>query len=245
MAWGTILYIWRQTAWPVLVAVGLLFMLSDLVDGYGWGVFVLVVAALNWAAYWCGHHIALMHWARQITEDRNSYLYSVASVQAELAGLPVPKVYEIRSTFPNAHAIGRGSRHAVVGVSSSLQCLLNHRELGAVLAHEMAHLRNCDALIGTWAVTFVGVILGVSMLVAPYAWIGAIVLVLPAVSWLLESRADTTAAYMCGDSGALASALKKLPRSSFLSFLLYLPFHSHPPTKLRVWRLERLAKRNA
>ena len=75
------------------------------------------------------------------------------------------------------------------------------------------------------------------MLVGLYGWIGAIVLVLPAVSWLLESHADMSAADVCGDPRALASALKKLPHSSYLSLLLYLPFHSHPPMKLRVWRL--------
>ena len=61
---------WIQMVWAVLVAVGLA-MPSDRVDGYGWGGFVLVIAILNWVAYWWGHQTALMPWARQITEDRN------------------------------------------------------------------------------------------------------------------------------------------------------------------------------
>ena len=115
--WGTVLYIWLKVAWAVLVAAGLtqmvwavlvaagLVMPTDRVDGCGWGVVVLVIAVLNGIAYWCSHHIALMPCTRQITEDRNPYLYGVASEQAQLACLPVPKVIE--SQFFTASAIGR------------------------------------------------------------------------------------------------------------------------------------------
>ena len=241
--WGTMLYVWRQTVWLVLVAMGLLFMATDLVDDSGWGVLVIVVAVLNWVAYWCSHHITLVYWARQIMEDRDPYVFAVASEQAKLAGIPMPRVIE--SPFFTASAIGRSPSHATLGVSSTLQCKLNRRELAAVLAHEMAHVRNRDALVGTVAMTVAGVVLAVSILLDLHGWLGAIMLLLPAVSWLLESRADTTAAVVCGDSIALARALQKLPHSSILSSLLYLPFTSHPPTKLRVWRLEKLTNRNA
>ena len=216
-------------------------MPTDRVDGDGWGVIVLVIATLNGITFWCSHHVVLMPRTRQITEDRNPYLYSVASEQAQLAGLPMPKVIE--SPFFTASAIGRSPRHAILGVSSTLQCKLNRRELAAVLAHEMAHVRNRDALIMTVTVTVVGFVLGVSLLIGFHGWVGAIVLVLSAMCWLRESHADTIAAHVSGNSVALASALNKLPRSSFFSFLLS-PY-THPPTKLRVWRLERLAKRNA
>ena len=251
--WGTLLYIWLQGAWALLVAVGLIQMVwavlvavgllvpTDRVDGDGWGVIVLVIAILNGITYWCSHHVAVMPRTRQITEDRNPYLYGVASEQAQLAGLPMPKVIE--SPFLTASAIGRSPRHAILGVSSTLQCKLNRRELAAVLAHEMAHVRSRDALIMTVTVTVVGFVLAVSLLVGFHGWIGGIVLLLSVMSWLRESHADTTAAYVCGDSVALTSALNKLPRSSFLSFLLS-PY-THSPTSLRVWRLKGLAKRNA
>ena len=251
--WGTLLFIWLQGAWALLVAAGLiqvvwavlvavgLLMPTDRVNGDGWGVIVLVIAILNGIAYWCSHHVALMPRTRQITEDRNPYLYSVVSEQAQLARLPVPKIIE--SEIFTASAIGRSPRHAVLGVSSTLQCRLNRRELGAVLAHEMAHVKNRDALILTATVTVVGFVLAVSLLIGFHGWVGAIVLLLSVMSWLRESHADTTAAYVSGDSVALASALNKLPRTSFFSFLLS-PY-THPPTKLRVWRLERSAKRNA
>ena len=87
----------------------------------------------------------------------------------------------------------------------------------------------------------VGGVLAASMLFGLSKLIAAIVLVPVAVSWIRESRADTVAVCLSDDPLALASALKKLPQSSFMSFLLTLPLHTHLPTKLRVWRLERLA----
>lgn len=246
------LYVWMQTAWAVLMTVGLIQLAwavlaaaglaapIDRIDGYEWGVIVLVITVVNWIAYWCSHHITFMPWTRQITDDRNPYLYSIASEQARLAGLPTPKVIE--SPFFTASVVGRGPRHATLGVSSTLQCTLERRELGAVLAHEIAHARNRDALIMAVAVTVVGFVLAVSLLAGFYGWIGGIVLLLSVISWQRESHADTTAAYTCGDPVALASALNKLPRSSFLSFLLT-PY-THLPTRLRLWCLKRASQRS-
>lgn len=247
------LCIWLMLAWAALMAVGLLQLISavlvavglsltyDPFEGYSLSVFVFVIAALSWVALLYSHKIALlMPRTRQITTDRDPYLYSVASEQAQLVSLPVPKVIE--SPFFNASAIGRSPRHAVLAVSPTLQCILDRRELGAVLAHEMAHVRNGDNSVMTVAVTVIGFILGVSMLVGFHGWIGAIVLLLSVMSWHREFRADRTAAHVCGDSIVLASALGKLSRSGFLSFI-DLPI-THPPTKLRVWCLKRLAKRS-
>ena len=225
----------------MLVLIGILFMLTDIANSWGWAV--LAIAIVNWISYWCGHHVALRPCAQPVTESRNPYLYRVVSEQAQLAGLPRPKVYEVRSPLPNAHTIGRSPRHTIVGVSSALQSMLGHRELEAVIAHEMAHVRNRDGLTMTVATTIVGVILSVSMLAGLHGWIGGVVLLPFPMSWLREFRADATAAYACGGSVALANALRRLPRSGFLSFLF--EFDTHPPTRLRVWRLEKLAKRRA
>ena len=252
--WGTWLCIWLlwgwfllvlvgliQMAWAVLVDVRLSMPAADIVDGDGWGVFVLIITILNGIAFWCGHHVVLMPGTRETTRDRNPYLYDTVSEQGQLATIPVPKVIESENF--TASAIGRNPRHAVIGVSPTLQCRLNRRELGAALSHEMAHVKNRDSLIMTAAITAVGLVLGIALLVGFHGWVGAIVLPLSVMSWLREFHADTTAAHASGDPLALASALSKISGSSFFSFLK-MPL-THPPTKLRVWRLERLAKRAA
>ena len=238
--WGTMLYSWMQLASPLVVAIGLVHMLIDITDVYQWGSFVLFVTILNPVAYWYSQQVALAHWTRDIIENRNPYLYDVVSEQAERAGLPVPQIIESR-LFTAAFATGRTPRHAVLGVSPILTCVLGRRELGAVIAHEIAHVRNHDSLLGTFVMLLVGGVLAASMLFGLSKLIAAIVLVPVAVSWIRESRADTVAVCLSDDPLALASALKKLPQSSFMSFLLTLPLHTHLPTKLRVWRLKRLA----
>ena len=229
-----------QMAWAVLAVAGLS-VSPDLVDGDEWGHFVLVIAILNVIAYWRSHDVVLMPGTRETTEHRNPYLYNIVSEQAQLARLAVPTAVESENF--TASAIGRSPRNAVLGVSPTLQRKLSRGELGAVIAHEMAHLKNRDGLTMTAAATAVGFVLGLALLAGFHGWIGAIVLLLSVMSWRGECRADVTAAHASGGAVALASALNKLPRSSFFSFLIS-PF-THPPTKLRVWRLERIAKRNA
>ena len=58
--------------------------------------------------------------------------------QAKLAGLPMPRVYEIESDSPNAFATGRSPKHATVAVTTGIRHMLDRRELRAALAHEMA-----------------------------------------------------------------------------------------------------------
>ena len=248
--WGTVLYAWLWVTWFLLILAGVAHIMLGLMvtariayrdDAVQLGVIMLVITILNGIVYWCGHHVALMPSTRQITEDSNPYLYGVISEQARLAGLPMPVIIESR--FADAFATGRSPRHAVLGVSPTLQPTMNHREIRAVLAHEMAHVRNRDALIMTASTTVVEVVLGISLLLGFYGWIGAIILLIPVMSWLREFCADTTSAHLSGDPAALASALDKLPGSSFLSFLRS-PY-THPPTKLRVSCLRRLARRTA
>ena len=251
--WGTLLCLWLlggwaflvfvgiiQMLWAVLVAVGLSIPAAGLGDGNGWGFFVLAIAISNGIAFLWSHHVVLMPGTRETTNVRNTYLYDIVSEQAQQAAIPVPKVIETENF--TASVTGRSPRHAVLCISPTLQSRLDRRELGAIIAHEIAHVMNRDSLIMMVASMAVGLILGIALIVGIEGWIGAIVLLLSVMSWFRETHADATAAHVSGDSAALASALNKLSRSSFSSYLIS---PTHPPTKLRVWRLERLAKRSA
>ena len=240
--WSTILFIWMLFASPLVLAIGVLHMIIDIPGVYQWGAFVLVVTVLNPVAYWYSHQIALAYWTRKTTEERNPYLHDVVSEQAERAGLPLPHVIESR-LFTAAFATGRTSRHAVLGVSPVLTCTLERQELGAVIAHEMAHVRNCDSLLGTLVMLLIGGVLAASMLFGISKLIAAIVFVPVVMSWIRESLADKAAVCLGDDPLALARALKKLPQRGFAAFLFTLPLHTHLPTKLRVWWLVRLAER--
>jgi heat shock protein HtpX len=75
------------------------------------------------------------------------------------AGLPMPRVYIIPKEAPNAFATGRNPEHAVVAVTQGLLTLMNRQETMGVLAHELAHVKNRDILIGTIAATMAGAIM--------------------------------------------------------------------------------------
>jgi heat shock protein HtpX len=72
--------------------------------------------------------------------------------------VPVPKVYVIDDTAPNAFATGRDPEHGVVAITTGLRQKLNRDELQGVVAHEMAHIRNFDIRYAMLMATLVGVV---------------------------------------------------------------------------------------
>ena len=74
------------------------------------------------------------------------------------ANLPLPKIYLIRESQPNAFATGRDPQHAVVAVTKGLLEKLERSELEGVIAHELAHIGNRDALLQTVVVVLVGIV---------------------------------------------------------------------------------------
>ncbi|MET0404660.1 MAG: zinc metalloprotease HtpX [Cystobacter sp.] len=212
------------------------------------GFFVVV---MNFSSYWFSDRIALaMHGAQPISYAEAPGLHAMVERLAARAGMPKPKVYLLPTRTPNAFATGRNPEHAAVAVTAGLMDILDPRELEGVLAHELAHVKNRDTLIGTVAATLAGVIsyaaqmlfffggsllsrdddeeglghtlgnLGV-LLVAPIA---ATLLQL-AVSRSREYGADATGAALCGDPDALADALLKLERGAEL-----MPYDRAPAT---------------
>ena len=60
------------------------------------------------------------------------------------ANIPMPRVYIIDDTAPNAFATGRDPNHASIAVTSGLLQKLDREELQGVIGHEMSHVRNLD-----------------------------------------------------------------------------------------------------
>jgi heat shock protein HtpX len=144
----------------------------------------------------------------------------------------MPKVYILPSESPNAFATGRNPQHAAVAVTQGIVRILTPDELEGVLAHEMAHVKNRDILIGTVAATFAGAIMmlarfaqfsaifgggrdregggGLGLIaMAILAPIGAMVVQM-AVSRSREYQADASGARFCGKPESLARALEKI-----------------------------------
>ena len=89
--------------------------------------------------------------ARLVSESEAPNLHETVSRLCAMADLPKPRIAMVNSSIPNAFATGRNQRNAVVAVTSGLMRQLNQSELEAVLAHELTHVKNRDAMVLTIA----------------------------------------------------------------------------------------------
>lgn len=113
----------------------------------------------SFISYWYSDKIVLaMSAAREVKHDDSPELYHLVENLCITAGLPVPKIYIIDDTAPNAFATGRDPEHAVIAVTSGLLQKLEKVELEGVIAHELSHVGNRDILIATLVTVMVGVI---------------------------------------------------------------------------------------
>ena len=190
-----------------------------------------VASTMNLYAYWNSDTVVLrMHQARQVGPEHS--LYRIVEPLAARAGLPMPGIWLIEQPQPNAFATGRNPGHAAVAATTGLLERLDQAEIAAVMAHELAHVKNRDTLLMTMTATLAGAIsllgsyalfagghrgerahpllLLLAMVVAPFA----AGLVQMAISRTREYEADRIGAGISGQPLKLASALQKLQHAA-------------------------------
>ncbi|MFN3955654.1 MAG: zinc metalloprotease HtpX [Pararhodobacter sp.] len=199
-----------------------------LAGGGGALIALIVAAAMNAMAWWNSDRMVLrMHNARPVDAHTAPELQQMVIQLARAAEMPAPRVYIIDEDQPNAFATGRNPDNAAVAATTGLLRRLSHEEVAAVMAHELAHIRNYDTLIMTITATFAGAIsmlanfallfgrgrnqsnpvaLIAMMILAPLA----AALVQMAISRSREYEADRVGAEICGNPLWLASALRKI-----------------------------------
>lgn len=119
----------------------------------------LVAVGMNFYAYYYSDEQVLKHYnAMSVDENSASGLYKIVKNLTTKANLPMPKLYIIQDSVPNAFATGRNYEHAAVAVTEGLLNLLTEEEVEAVIAHELSHIKHYDMLIGTVAATMAGAI---------------------------------------------------------------------------------------
>ena len=219
----------------LLAALTALFMgLGYLVGGASGALIALVIAAgMNLFTYWNADKIVLrMHNAQEVDARSCPQLFGIVEELARRGGLPTPRVYLIDEPHPNAFATGRNPENAAVAATTGLLAILDRDEVAAVMAHELAHVKNRDTLVMTMTATIAGAIsmlanfglffggsrdrggntiaLILAVIVAPFA----AMLVQLAISRAREYGADRGGAEMHGNPRKLASALAKLARGA-------------------------------
>jgi heat shock protein HtpX len=213
---------------------GMLLMLGEYIGGQQGLILAFAFAALmNLGSYWFSDKIVLrMYHAQEVGSSHS--LYQMTQRLAQKAGLPMPKVYIIPDSSPNAFATGRNPQHAAVAATEGIMQALAPHELEGVIAHELAHVRHRDILISSVAATIAAAVMMVARMAMyagmfaggrddreggsnPIALLAmmifapiAAMMIQMAISRSREFAADAGAARITGNPHALADALRKI-----------------------------------
>lgn len=229
-------------AWLLMGTLSVLLVLFGSAVGGRSGAMLFFVLSLciNLFSYYFSDSIAIkMTRSRPLSESEAPELYDIVKRLSAQAGLPMPRVFITPSEQPNAFATGRNPAHAAVAVTEGIMRLLSRSELEGVLAHELAHVKNRDVLLGTIAASIAGAItmvahmlqfsmmfgglggsdddgggiigLAGSLLMIILAPIAAM-LIQMAISRTREFEADADGARIAGRPEGLAGALLKMER---------------------------------
>lgn len=212
---------------------------------------LIIAGAMNFFSYWYSDKIVLkMYRAREASPQETPRLYEIVRGLAHNAGIPMPRLYVIPSETPNAFATGRNPEHAVVAVTDGLLRLMDRDEIAGVIAHELAHVKNRDILIGSIAATMAGDIMLLATMARWSAIFGgmggnddeggmgiigllvmsiiapiAAMIIQMAISRSREYLADETGSKIAGNRNGLADALEKLG-----TYSKRLPMNANPST---------------
>ncbi len=166
----------RRKSLLLVIIVALLFAALGFAIGYAYsgyaeGGFIAMLIALFIAvlltagSYFEGDSVVLAaSSAKEVTAEQAPQLYNVVTELAIAANVPMPKVYIIDDTAPNAFATGRDPKHASVAITTGLLQKLDREELQGVLGHELSHVRNYDIRF----TLLVGVLVGSIALLADF-----------------------------------------------------------------------------
>ncbi|AEG14670.1 zinc metalloprotease HtpX [Desulfofundulus sp. TPOSR] len=231
----------------------LLVLIGNAVAGSsGAFLFFLIALGMNFFGYYFSDRIAIaMTGSQPLAEHEAPELYAMIRNLAQRAGIPMPRVYRTPSPQPNAFATGRNPANAAVAVTDGLMQLLNRSEVEGVLAHEIAHIKNRDVLVGTIAAALAGAITMIANALQwglifgagrddeeggnPLSLVGTLLMIILAplaatliqlaISRAREFEADATGARLAGSPHGLANALLKLERAA-----QHIPMQVNPAT---------------
>jgi heat shock protein HtpX len=228
----------RVRTWLLVAGLtALLVAVGALIGGLLLYVFVGLAVLMNVAGYWFSDRIALRSSrARPLDEAEEPRLHAAVASLSGLAGIPKPRLYLIPSEQPNAFATGRNPANSAVAVTQGLLSSMPPHQVDAVIAHELAHIRNRDVLVSSIAAMIAGAIAAVANVLqfsflfggdeddGPLGWLGtlAMLILAPVAAMLLqlavsrqrEFLADATAARLLGGGRPLADALLSLERGT-------------------------------
>lgn len=222
----------------LVVVIGYVFGRVTAFGPAGVVIALIVAIAMTFTSYYYSDRIVLsISRARPVEKEEFPYLYNTIEGLAIAAGIPVPKMYVIDDSAPNAFATGRDPQHSAIAVTSGLLEKMDRLELEGVIAHEMSHITNYDIRLSSIIVVLVGVVALLSdWMLRSFIWgrgdrdegdsggaifivIGLILAILaPIIAQLIRMAVSRRREYLADANGALltryppglAGALRKL-----------------------------------
>lgn len=228
----------------LLTLMSVLFVWVGGMMGGTQGMIIALVLAgvMNFVSYFYSDQLVLRHYnAVPISRQDANGLYAIVERISQKANLPLPQVYIIPDSTPNAFATGRNPSHAAIAVTEGLLELLDDEEIEAVLAHELSHVRHYDILVGTIAATIAGAIGVIANMMQFGAMFGgsrenrpnpivmiALAIILPLAAAVIQMAISRNREYMADEGAArltehpewLQSALAKLSNYNRQSMVL-------------------------
>ncbi len=137
----------------VLIIVGFVLLIAAIAGIFAYSyrdpwiaVWTIIIATLYavFQYFYASSVTVAMTGAKEITKKDNPRFYNIVENLSITTGLPMPKVYVIEDQAPNAFASGRDPKHALVAATTGLIDIMDDKELTAVMAHEMSHVKNYD-----------------------------------------------------------------------------------------------------
>jgi len=171
----------KRRTWVLLIAFFALLEIIGAAVGYLWldstlgGVIIAFIIGGIYAfsmIFQSTEVVMSMNGARQVTEAEAPDLYHVVEDMAMVAQVPMPRVYIVEDSSPNAFATGSNPENAAVAATTGLLNLMNREELEAVIGHEVSHIRNYDIRISTIAVALASAVTMLSSLAGRMMWFG-------------------------------------------------------------------------
>ncbi len=213
---------------------GLIIVAGGALGGTG-GLFIglFIGIVMVGGSYWFSDKLAIKSAkAQPVTREQMPQFYEIMEDLTARADMPMPKLYVSPNPQPNAFATGRNPSHAAVAVTAGLLEAMSWDQVRGVLAHELAHIRNRDILIGSVAAAIgMGITVAARMAMWSAIFTGgrgnnrgnpigelafailapvAAAIIQAAVSRSREFQADASAAKLLGTGEPLASALERL-----------------------------------
>ena len=171
----------KRRTWVLLIAFFALLAIIGAAVGYLWfdsilgGVLIAFIIGGIYAfsmIFQSTEVVMSMNGARQVTEAEAPDLYHVVEDMAMVAQVPMPRVYIVEDSSPNAFATGSKPENAAVAATTGLLNMMNREELEAVIGHEVSHIRNYDIRISTIAVALASAVTMLSSLAGRMMWFG-------------------------------------------------------------------------